>query len=354
MRTIIDFFVNLDGEKAVDLIISIGIVAAFYILSPLFSYAIIKIFNIKKSEKKIRHNAFYLPLKSFFRVLGIYIALRYLKPVIGFSDNIMNWITSAFRIVVILTTAIGLAHSITKNSTFLKKLQERSDKEVDDTNLKFLARIIRGVIYIVAAFLIFKDLGYDLSGIITGLGIGSIVVTIAAQDTIKNLFGGLVIFMDKPFKVGDYIQFGNYEGTVEDITFRSTKVRTLENSIAQIPNSEISSTTVVNISKMQKRRYTLDLSVVINTSLDQMMSLEEQILNYLNENEYVIEESANVFLAEIDSSDYSLSIYCYLNITEYNEFMKEKEKINYNIMSIIKQNNIELSNEPKTIKIKNA
>lgn len=354
MRTIVDFFINLDAEKAVDIVISIGIIAVFYILSPLFSYVIIKIFNIKKSDRKIKENAFYLPLRSFFRVLGIYIALRYLKPIIGFNDNIMDWITNAFRIIVILTTAIGLVHSITENSTFIKKMQEKSDNEIDETNVMFIVRIIRVLIYIVAAYLILRDLGYDLSGVITGLGLGSIVVTIAAQDTIKNLFGGLVIFLDRPFKVGDYIKFGDYEGTVEDLTFRSTKLRTSENSIAQIPNSEISSTTVVNLSKMKKRRYELNLSLVSNTNLDQIIKLEEQVLNFLNSNEHVIENSAHMLFKGITSSNYSISIYCYIDIVEYDEFMKEKEKINYTIMDLINQSSIELSDEPKTITVKTA
>lgn len=353
MNNLIEFFTNLNSEKTVDLIIAIGIVAVFYILSPLFSYAIIKIFNIKKNEKKIRQNAFYLPLKSFFRVLGIYIGLRYLKPVIGFSNNIMDWITKIFRIVVILTTATGLAHSFTKNSSIVKKFKEKSEKDVDDTTVIFCIRIIKVFIYVIAGFMIAADLGYDLSGIVTGLGLGSVVVTLAAQDTIKNLFGGLIIFLDKPFKVGDYIKFDTYEGTVEDVTFRSTKLRTLENSIAQIPNSEISSSTVVNLSKMQKRRYTLNLGLVLNTNLDKMKILEEQILDYLNNNAVVIDETANVSFSEIGSSDYNINIYCYLNVIDYKLFLKEKENINYGIMNIVHQNNVELAYETKTIEIKN-
>ena len=88
-----------------------------------------------------------------------------------------------------------------------------------------MVRGIKFLIYAIAVFIIIFEMGYDLSGLITGLGIGSVVLTLAAQDMIKSLLGGFFIFTDKPFKVGDFIKFSTYEGTVEDITFRSTKIR---------------------------------------------------------------------------------------------------------------------------------
>lgn len=92
-------------------------------------------------------------------------------------------------------------------------------------------KIIRAIIYVIAAFIVLSILGINLNGLIAGLGISGLIVTLAAQDTAKNLFGGLVIFIDKPFKVGDWIQMDNFEGTIEDITFRTTRIRTFENSL---------------------------------------------------------------------------------------------------------------------------
>lgn len=354
MDNIISFFTNMNKQTAMDLIIAIGIVAVLKLLSPLFSYIIIKIFNFNKSDEKIKHNAFYLPLKSFFNVLGIYLAILYLKPTLNITDNAIDIITKIFKISVIITTATGFSKSLTKNSRLVRKIKEKSEKEIDDVSTNFLLRIIRGLIYIIAGFIVITELGYDLSGLITGLGLGSVVVTLAAQDTIKNLFGGLIIFLDKPFKVGDYIKFDTYEGTVEDITFRSTKVRTLENSIAQIPNSEISSKTIINLSKIQKRRYSLNLGLVLDTDLSKIEILKQEILEYLDNRKTVLPDTANVFFTEIQASDFNLSIYCYLNVIDYTEFLEEKEIINYKIMEIIHKNSIELAYDTKTIEIKKA
>ena len=129
-----------------------------------------------------------------------------------------------------------------------------TEKEEVDTSFNFLLKIIRFVIYVIAIFLIITELGINLNGLIAGFGITGLIVTLAAQDTAKNLFGGVVIFLDKPFVVGDWIQFDKYEGTVEDITFRSTRIRTFENSVVNVPNSVLSNTSINNWSRMEKKK----------------------------------------------------------------------------------------------------
>ena len=343
---------NLNKDNIGTLLIGIGIIAASYILSPLFSYAIIKIFNIKKNGKEIRNNAFYSPLKTIFRIVGIYGTIMHFKDILHFDDATIEVMYKIFKIVLILAFSNGIANSITEKSTLVQKYKQKSDRDIDSTTVIFGVRIVKIVIYIVAIVIIAKDLGYDLNGVITGLGIGSVVITLAAQDTIKNLFGGLVIFLDKPFKVGDYIKFKDYEGTVEYITFRSTKLRTLDNSIAQIPNAEISSTTVENISQIKTRRYTLDLGLVLSTDLEKMMNLEKQILDFLNNDEMVVKDTAHVAFREVRSSDYNVFIYCYIKVTQYADFLREKGRINYIIMDILRKNNIEMAYNTQTIEIK--
>ena len=343
---------NLNGETIVEIIFALGIIAVLYIFSPLFSYGIIKIFNMKSKGSNIKNNPLYIPIRIFIRLFGIYLAIRHLRPVFGWDEQVMLWVTKIFRIVVILSISTGLAHSISEKSLFIKKFKEKTNRDVDDSSIIFMIRTIRFLIYLIAGFMIIYDLGYNLSGLVTGLGIGSVVLTFALQDAIKNLFGGLVIFLDKPFKVGDYISVSGYEGTVEDITFRSTKIRTLEHSIAQIPNGEIASTTVVNASKIRRRRYNLDLGLVLDTDLKKMKKLEEQILNFLNNDEIVIKDTANVSFREVRSSDYNIYVYCYLKVADYADFLKEKERLNYTIMEILQKDGIEMAYNTQTIEIK--
>ena len=139
-------------------------------------------------------------------------------------------------------------------NNLVKRIEAKTNKDVEDSMLNFALKIVRGIIYVIAVFIVLTILEINLSGLVAGLGLGGVIVTLAAQDTAKNLFGGLVIFLDKPFVVGDWIEVDKYEGTVEDITFRSTRVRTFENSVVNIPNAVIANDSIINWSRMEKRR----------------------------------------------------------------------------------------------------
>ncbi len=354
MDFIISFIDKFNKQTVINLIFAIMIMAIFYILGPFFSYCIIKIFNIKKSSKVIKNNTFYTPLKMFFRITGIYLAILFLKQTFNFSEEIVRTITKVYRIIIIVTLAHSFANSLTKKSKFIKRIKEKSDKEISDTSIKFLLKVVRGIIYIVAGFLIFAEIGYDLSGLITGLGLGSVVLTLAAQDTIKDLLGGLIIFMEHPFNVGDYIKILDYEGVVCDMTFRSTKIRTLDNSIVQIPNSRVSVEPIENITKIETRRYKLDLGIVLDTSKEKIEHLKNEIINMLENNEKVINDNIMVYFNEIRASSYNVLISCYFDTSDYTEFLKLKEQVNKNIIDIVNRNNISLAYDTKTIEIKNT
>ncbi len=352
MSSIIEIIKNLNAETTIDLIIAIIILAVLDIFSPLFSYIILKLFNFKKSRKQIKNNTFYMPLNSFFRVTGVYIAILFIRPTFDISDEIMIIVKKIYRVIVTITIANSLANSITKKSKFVKLIKDKSDKEFNDGTTKMLVRIIRVLIYIVATFIVFAEIGYDLSGLITGLGLGTVVLTLAAQDTVKSLLGGFVIFADKPFKVGDYIKFQTYQGTVEDMTLRSTRIRTLEDSIVQIPNSVIVSSAVENISKNRKRRYLLELDITEDTTMEKLENLKQKIYENLIENEEVINDTINICFTDIAESSFRISVILYFNVTDYTQYLKCKDVVNKDIIKILNSEKINLAYDTKTIELK--
>src|SRR5699024_10163989 len=138
--------------------------------------------------------------------------------------------------------------------------------------------------------------------LVAGLGIGGIIITLAAQDTAKNLFGGLVIFLDKPFNVGDWIEMNPYEGTIEDITFRTTRIRTFENSILNVPNSKIADSAVINWSKMEQRRYKVSLRLELGTPVEKLQKLKERVEKMLHERESILDDQTIVRYDNIDEN----------------------------------------------------
>ncbi len=353
MENIINFFKQFTIENMINLLIAIGIVILFRITSSGFSYLVLKIFNKKLSKKQIKENPFYDPLKNFFIFFGIYIALEFWNICFGINVNILIAIRKIFQILTILIFANGLSKSLSTDSRFINKIRGKVNKNIDDTMLNFILKTVRVIIYIIAGFLIITELGYNLNGLIAGLGIGGVIVTLAAQDTAKNLFGGLVIFIDKPFIVGDWIQMAQFEGTVEDITFRSTRIRTFENSVVNIPNSILSNSSIINWSRMEKRRYKLNLELEADTPLEKVEKLRQRIEKMLEEHKRVIDDSIIVRFDSITENGINILVYSYTNSVDYNTFLEEKEMINYKIMQLLKEENINLAYPTRTVFLKN-
>ena len=355
MEQIQNFLSNITTIQIIDIWISIGIIIFFRIFSSAFSYIIIRMFKIKeKKNKKIKESAFYNPLRIFFIILGIYIAILFLKEQLKINEDIIKLVNKAFIIISTIVFAKGLASSLMAESSLYKKIKEKTSNEgKEDSMFDFSLKIARIIIYIVAVFIIITTLGIDISGLIAGLGLGGVIVTLAAQDTAKNLFGGLVIFLDKPFIVGDWIQIDNFEGTVEDITFRSTRVRTFENSLVNIPNSVISNSSIINWSKMEKRRYKTNLCVELNTPLEKLEKFKVRVSQMLQSRDAIYNDSIIVKFDEITDNGLNILISSYTDSVDYPSYLSEKQDINYKIMKILKEENIELSYDTKTVHIKN-
>lgn len=348
-----DFINYITSIQIVDVLIALFIIIFFKIFSSTFSYIIVKMFKFKtKNKAHIKENAFYNPLRIFFTILGVYLGILFLKKPLNITNEIMNIITKIFEVIVIFAFAKGLASSFRTGSSLVKRLRKTLNTKLDDNMFEFMLKVVRVIIYVIAVFIVIAILGINLNGLVAGLGIGGIIVTLAAQDTAKNLFGGLIIFIDKPFNVGDWVQFNNFEGTIEDITFRSTRIRTFENSVVNVPNSIISEASVTNWSKMEKRRYKTNLCVESNTTLEKLQKFETRIREMLQAREAIYDDSIIVKFDQITQNGINILVYTYTDSVDYESYLEEVENINLKIMKILKEEDIKLAYESRNVYIK--
>jgi MscS family membrane protein len=144
-----------------------------------------------------------------------------------------------------------------------------------------------------------------------------------------------------------------YEGTVEDITFRSTRVRTFENSLVNIPNSIISNSSIINWSKMEKRRYRIHLCIQLDTPLEKLERFKVRVKEMLQARDAIYDESIIVKFDEIADNGLNVLISSFTDSVDYTSYIAEKEDINYKIMKILREENIELAYDTKTVYVKN-
>ena len=344
MKQIVEFIENIKSVQIVDVLVAICIMVLFTVLSPSISYIIVRLFKRKSKKKEIRNSAFYSPLKIFFSILGIYIAVVFLRESLNISKEIMEVVTKGFWIISTIAFSKALAQSFTMKSSLIIKYKETTEKDINDGMLKFSLKIVRIIIYAIAILIILIILKVNVGGIITGLGLGGVIITLAAQDTAKNIFGGIVIFLDRTF---------NYEGIVEGMTFRTTRIRNFENSVVNIPNSTMADTAIINWSKMEKRRYKIRLPFSFEITSEQMNMLKEKIEAMLRSNPETINDDILLSFDTISETNLSLLIDLFVKTTSYDDYERTKDKVNARILDIVHNSGMKLAYPASTVFVDN-
>lgn len=329
----------LDVDSVLKYSTALAIILGMRLFCPIISQIIIAIFHkIFKIKTKAYESGFYGPLKFLFTLIGFGVAIHFLK----LPEGIINLYNKVFKILFILATAKALTNCLTPDSTFFTKLESTTRFNGNEALNSFISKILKAIIYMLATFMILSDLNYDLGGLVAGLGIGSAALALAAQDFVKSLIGGFSIISDKTFEIGDFIEIGEYQGTVIDITFRSTRIKANNNAIIAVPNSVIVTEYVKNWSKLENRRLELRLRIGLETSTETINRCISKLKTMLKTNENVVEETVSVVLESIESDANVIWIITHINTTDYNEFLRIREEINCSILDVLERENIEL------------
>jgi MscS family membrane protein len=198
-------------------------------------------------------------------------------------------------------------------------------------------RILAAVIFIIAVLAILAILGFNLTTLLAGLGIGGIAIAFAAQKTLENLFGGISVLADEVIRVGDSCRFGDRVGTVEDISLRSTRIRTVERTQLSIPNGTLATMNVENLSRRDKILFNPSLGIRSETSPDQLRYLLAELRRLLYEHPKVETQSARIRLASCDPSAYTLEVFSYVLTSDFAEFTAIREDLLLRIIDIVRQ-----------------
>jgi MscS family membrane protein len=287
--------------------------------------------------------AFESPLKSFLLILGIYLALLYLP----LSANAGALLTTIFRSFIIFFAAWGVSNLT--SSALLKEYSSRFS--IDQILIDFLMKVVKIVVLVLAALMIAQQWGFDVEGFIAGLGLGGLAFALAAKDAVANIFGGIIIIMDKPFSVGDWIYTPSVEGTVEEMSFRSTKIRTFAHALVTVPNSAIANEPITNWSRMGKRRITFKLGVTYGTPPERLQRSIDAIRAMLENHPAIHKETIFVHLDEFGESSLNIFLYFFTITTRWGEYLAVKEEINFRILKILEEEQVQVALPSRSIYI---
>ncbi len=211
-------------------------------------------------------------------------------------------------------------------------------------------RLLKALIVIIAAFAVLGALGFNLSTALAGIGIGGIAIAFAAQKTLENLFGGVSVLGDEVIRVGDFCRFGDRSGTVEDISLRSTRVRTNERTELYIPNGSLATMNVENFSRRDKILFNIKISLRGETSSDQLRYVLAQVRRLFYEHPKVETSGARIRFIGFDAGALSLEIFCYVLTRDFGgEYLAIQEDLLFRIMDIINASGTSLAAPSSTL-----
>lgn len=350
-----EMFVNYDIENLRNIGISIGILLLFLLARKIFLKYILKF--IQKLSKKARtpffthvFNSIEQPIGFVFIVLGLYVALWYF-PYINQSGSL---VVKIFRSLIIFTISWGFYNLSSASSVLFEKIRDRFDINMDQILIPFLSKGLRFIIIAITFSIIAQEFNYDVNGFVAGLGLGGLAFALAAKDAIANFFGGVVIIMERPFSIGDWIQTSSVEGTVEDITFRSTKVREFTQALVTIPNATLANAVITNWSKMGKRRVTFHFGLHHDTPKQKIHDIIDKVDQFIRNHPGVHEDTIFVKLDQFDVNSLDVFIYFFTKSTVWAEYLDVKEEVNFKILEIIENEGVSLAFPTSTLVVDTA
>ena len=229
----------------------------------------------------------------------------------------------------------------------------RSSDQVDKTTAQAIGKLLRLAVMITAVLVILQTLGYSISGVLAMGGVGGIAVGFAAKDLLANFFGGLIIYLDRPFTVGDWIRSPDrqIEGTVEKIGWRMTMIRNFQSQPMYVPNSVFTNVIVENPSRMSNRRIyeTIGLRYSDLTSMDIIVAEVQAMLQ--SHEEIDAGQTMIVNFNEFSDSSVDFFVYCFTRTTQWVKFHEVKQNVMLRIAEIIATNNAEIAFPTSTLHI---
>lgn len=283
------------------------------------------------------------PLRLLILTVGIFIALNIL-PLSAATDAVLLKI---FRSALILIIGWAVYRGSNTQSIISETVRERLG--VDDIVSPVVSKTVRFIIIALLIVIIANEWDYDVNGFIAGLGLGGLAFALAAKDALSNMFGGLVIVLEKPFTIGDWISTPSVEGTVETITFRSTLVRRFDDTLVTVPNSTLVNEPITNFSRMGKRRIYYHLGLSYLTSADQIQTCVSRIRQMLADHPGIHPETILVNFEKFSESSLDVMIYCFTSTTMWSEYLKVRQDVNLKIMKILEELNLEIAFPSRTI-----
>ncbi len=279
----------------------------------------------------------------FYLFLSLYLSFQFIQ-----LPEIIGRIFF-FIVLILISYYIVKAAQELIDYGFGKVVQKRKkeDEKFDASVLNLLSKITKGVLWVGAIVIVLQNLGYNISTLVAGLGIGGIAIAFALQNILGDIFASFSIYFDKPFKIGDFIIIKDDLGTVKKIGIKSTRIQTLQGEELVISNKELTESRIHNYKKMERRRIVFSFGITYETPTEKVKKIPDIVKEIIEKIE--LTELDRVHFKEFGDFSLNFEIVYYLNSSDYTKYMDIQEEINLALKEQFEKEGIEFAYPTQTI-----
>ena len=354
IRSILDY--SFAEISVADILILIGCMFGALVLDKITQWFARR---IEKRFQKKKINAAYAyvfltslpkPMHLLFMTIGCSFGLFLIKT--------PSWGESVFAFFKTVLGAIGIWCIVwyllivtDRIADLMGNKASQTSSKIDDMAVPIIRGLVKFILISIGVLVIIQNMGYSVSSILTGLGIGGAAVALASKDTLANFFGAIVVFIDHPFDLGDWIKLDNVEGTVEEIRMRTTLIRTFDNSLVTIPNSLLSNTSINNYQRRKTRRLDCNFGVLYSTKAHQIEAIVENIKAYVAVHPDMLAPNCYVGFGGFGDSSLDIYVTVYSIKTPWAEFCQVRQAFLLEIMRIVENAGTSFAFPTRTLEV---
>lgn len=320
--------------------IGIGaIILLIFFLHFILSWMVDKILEKSVWEKihigKQHHKTLY-KLAKYLSLIMLMALIQRLLPLLLLGIQFSAFLHKLSDILQTIFIVLAAMQIVSILRIYLMLMAEKTDTKMDDQLIPLLMKSLKIIIGLVALMHLLSLLGVNVTALIAGASIGGLAIALAAQDTFKNLFGSIMIFLDKPFQIGDYISTSDIDGTIERIGFRSTRIRKIDTSVISVPNGNLANVTLTNLGIRKFRILETTISILYSTPPSQIRDFLDELRKIPPSELSIQPDTWLVYLRHLSASSIDIYFRAYIEALDFKTELSIREHIIFSIIEAAK------------------
>lgn len=328
-------------------------ITAQKILSFVFDRVLIRVFRRKNHTIEDTKTTLFLKTARPLSWLATFFILAVLIPVLQLPSKMGAFVIIGLKSSIPILFTFAFYRFVDIIAHQFEKRAQTTESQLDDQLVPILRKTLKAFVLVIGSLYVLQNFNVNITTLLAGLSIGGLAIALAAQDTLKNFFGSIMIFLDRPFQIGDWIIASGIDGSVEEVGFRATRIRTFYNSLVYVPNGKLADMTVDNMGKRFYRRYKTILGIHYDTPHYLIEAFTKGLEQIVIEHEETRKDYYNIYFNDFNASQLDILFYIFINTPTWPDELRVRHELNLEIIKLAKKLGVNFAFPTQTLHMEN-